>query len=278
MINPGYLRGLGIPLVRGREFDERDGPASAPVAIVSSALARRYFPGQDPIGRKIMVPSPGRGDVEVAREVVGIAGDVRYLTRSSGQSVEIYLPYAQATWPNLYVMLRTTGDPSALAPQVRALLRTPGSNRQYIAEVLTMQERISALNDKPRLNSLLAVLFACVALLLAAVGIYGVVSYSTLQRAREIGVRMALGATPRDIVRWIVGQAALLTSIGLAAGLLGSLALSRALASLLYGPNAAGSLPLLIASLVLGSVALLASYIPARRAVHGDPVATLRAE
>jgi putative ABC transport system permease protein len=278
LINSGYLRALGIPLVQGREFDARDGAANPPVAIVSRSLARRYFPGENPIGRKIVVATPGKAAIEVSREIVGVAGDVRYLTRPADESLEIYLPYLQTTWPNIYVLIRTTGDPSALAPALRAVLRDPGSNRQSIGDLLTMQERISALNDKPRLNSLLAALFASIALVLAGVGIYGVVSYSTLQRAQEIGVRMALGATPRDIVRWILGQALALTIAGLALGLLGHFALSRALTSLLYGASAIGGLPLLFAVLVLGSVALLASYIPARRAVRGDPLSALRSE
>jgi putative ABC transport system permease protein len=141
-----------------------------------------------------------------------------------------------------------------------------------------MRERISALNDKPRLNSLLAALFAAIALLLAGIGIYGVVSYSTVQRAQEIGIRMALGAAPRDIVRWILGQASLLAAAGLALGVLGYFALSRVLASLLYGAGASDGWSLLAAVFVLGSIALLASYIPARRAVRGDPVANLRSQ
>ena len=204
----------------------RDSP---PVAIVSTSLARRYFPGENPIGRKLIVATPGQAAIEVTREIVGVAGDVRYLTRPGEESLEIYLPYAQTTWPNIYVIIRTTGDPSSLAPELRAVLRDPAWNRQSIGDLTTMQARISALNDKPRLNSLLAALFAGIALLLAGVGIYGVVSYSTLRRAQEIGIRMALGATPPDIVRWILGQALLLTIAGLALGLLGHLALSRAL-------------------------------------------------
>jgi ABC-type antimicrobial peptide transport system permease subunit len=175
-------------------------------------------------------------------------------------------------------MLRTTGDPAGVAPQLRAVLRDAAWNRQSIADLTTMQERISALNDKPRLNSLLAALFAAIALLLAGVGIYGVVSYSIMRRAQEIGIRMALGATPRDIVHWILGQALLLTISGLALGWLGYLAVSRALASLLYGAGAYDGWSLLLAVLVLGSIAILASYIPARRAVRGDPVTALRSE
>ena len=278
LVNNGYLRVLGIPLLRGRDFDARDRDDSPPVAIVSSSLARRYFPGENPIGRKLIVATPGKAAIEVTREIVGVAGDVRYLTRPSEESLEIYLPYVQTTWPNIYVMVRTIGDPASLAPQLRAALRDPGWNRQSVADLMTMQDRISALNDKPRLNSLLAVLFAGIALLLAAIGIYGVVSYSTLQRAQEIGIRMALGATPQDIVRWILGQALLLAVAGMALGLLGYFALSRVLASLLYGAAANDGLSLLLAVLVLGAIAMLASYIPARRAVRGDPVAALRSE
>ena len=278
LINRGYLRSLGIPLVQGREFDTRDRDDSPPVAIVSDSFARRYFPGENPIGRKLIVATPGKAAIEVTREIVGVAGDVRYLTRPSEASLEIYLPFVQTTWPNIYVMMRTIGDPAALAPGLRAALRDPGWNRQSIADVTTMQERISVLNDKPRLNSLLAALFAAIALLLAGIGIYGVISYSTSQRAQEIGIRMALGATPRNIVRWILGQALLLAIAGMALGLLGYFALARVLASLLYGAGANDGWSLLAAVLVLGAIALLASYIPARRAVRGDPVAALRSE
>jgi putative ABC transport system permease protein len=277
LVNPGFLRTLGIPLVEGREFDARDRLDTPPVAIISNSLARRFFPGQDPIGRKIIVPTPGKSTVEVEREIVGVAGDIHYLTRPSLDSLEIYLPYVQATWPNMYVFVRTSADPANFAPQLRAALRAPGFNRQSIADLMTMQERISALNDKPRLNSLLAALFAAIALLLAGVGIYGVISYSSMQRAREIGVRVALGATPRDIIGSIMGRALVLAATGLSIGLLGVLALSRALSSLVYGVGV-GGWPLVFAFLVLGLVALLASYLPARRAVRRDPVAALRSE
>ncbi len=278
LINSGYFRTLGISLVQGREFDTRDRDDGPPVAIVSNSLARRYFPDENPIGRKLIVATPGKAATEVTREIVGVAGDVRYLTRSSEESLEIYLPYVQTTWPNIYVMVRTIGDPAGVAPQLSAALREPGWNRQSIADLRTMQDRISALNDKPRLNSLLAAIFAGIALLLAGIGIYGVVSYSTSQRAQEIGIRMALGATPRAIVRWILGQALLLAILGITLGLLGYLALSRVLASLLYGAGVNDGLSLLLAVLVLGAIALFASYIPARRAVRGDPVAALRSE
>jgi putative ABC transport system permease protein len=278
LINGSYFRTLEIPLRQGRPFDDRDGGDAPPVAIVSSSLAQRYFPGQNPVGGKIIVATPGKAAIEVTREIVGVAGDIRYLTRSAEESLEIYLPYAQTTWPNIYVMLRTGRDPNSLAPSVRSALREPGLNLESTADLRSMEDRIAALNDKPRLNSILAATFAAIAVLLAAVGVYGVVSYSASQRAREIGVRVALGATPRDIVRWIMGQALRLTSAGLALGLMIHFALSPVLANLIYGASPRDALSLVAGVIVLGSLALAASYIPARRAVRGDPMAALRSE
>jgi len=278
LINAGYFQALGIPSLQGREFEARDRDGASPVAVISQSLARRYFPGENPVGRKIIVPSPGKSNIEVAREIVGVAGDVRYLTRPGEESLEIYLPYLQTPWPNLYVMVRTLGDPSAFAPELRAVLRDPQWNRESVADLMTMQDRISALNDKPRLNSRLASLFALLALLLAAVGIYGVVSYSTSRRAPEIGIRLALGAVPRDIIGWILKQALVVASIGLALGLAGYFALSRALAGVLYGVSPTDGVSLVGSVLILAGIALVASYIPARRAVRVDPVAALRSE
>lgn len=278
LINEAYFRTLGIPILQGRPFDQRDRDGTPLVAIVSDSLARRFFPGQNPIGRKIMVAGPGKAPSEVTREITGVAGDIRYLTRGAEDSLQIYLPYAQSTWPNLYIMLRTTGQPATLAPSVRAALREPGFNLQSIADLHSMEERIATLNDKPRLNSALAAIFAGIAVLLTAIGVYGVVSYSASQKAREIGVRVALGATPRDIIRWILGQALRLTAAGVAIGLIVYLALSPMLAGFIYGARPLDAWSLLLGVIVLASLALLASYIPARRAVRGDPMTALRSE
>jgi len=278
LINGSYFKTLGIPLLQGRAFEDRDDEGAPPVAIVSSSLARRFFPEQNPIGRKIIVATPGKAAIEVTREIVGVAGDIRYLTRREEESLEIYLPYVQTTWPNIYVTLRTTRDPNTLAPSVRAALRAPGLNRQSMADLRGMEDRIAAVNDKPRFNSLLAAAFAAIAVLLAAVGVYGVVAYSVSQKAQEIGIRMALGATPRDIVHWILGHAFRLTCAGLALGLIAYLALSPILGSLIYGASPRDAWSLLLGVIGLGSLALAASYIPARRAVRGDPMAALRSE
>jgi putative ABC transport system permease protein len=277
LINTGYFKTIGTRVLEGREFDERDRADAPPVAVISATLARRFFSGQNPIGHKIVVPTPGKTRFEVAREIVGVAGDIHYLTRTEEDSAEIYLPYLQAGWPAVYVMVRTDGDPKVLAPAARAALGESGFE-QPIAEVRTMEERIAELNGKPRLNSVLAVIFSGIALALAAVGIYGVISYTTAQRSQEIGVRMALGASAGGIVGWIMRQALSLAAAGVMLGLAGHFVLSRVLVSLLYGisPNDANTLASAVAVLIL--IAILASYVPARRAVKGDPMAALRAE
>jgi predicted permease len=275
LINAGYFAASGVPIVRGRAFDGRDQVDSPPVAIISSALARRYFPGQNPIGHTLTMA--GSGDSDVVREIVGVAGDVRYLTRLPQDSIEIYVPYGQTIWPTVYVLVRTDGDVASLAPAMRAALQQPPW-RQPISNVQSMEDWVSTLSGKARLNSLLAAIFAAIALALAAVGIYGVISYSVVQRKKEIGIRMALGATPDDILRWIVRQALVLTVVGVAIGLAGHFALSRVIRGLLYGTSPSDTSTWLGSAVLLGLIAVVASYIPARRAMRSDPVTALRAE
>jgi putative ABC transport system permease protein len=277
MINPDYFKATGVPILRGRRFDERDQEDAPQVAVISSALAQRYFAGQNPIGRTLLMSNPGKADADITREIVGVAGDVRYLTKRPEDSVEIYVPYGQTTWPTIYVFVRTEGNPGSLAPAVRAALQQPPW-RQPISSVQTVEEWIDTLNGKARLNSTLAAAFAAIALALAAVGIYGVISYSVIQRHKEIGIRIALGASPDDILRWIVRQAMLLAAIGVAIGLAGHFALSRVMRSLLYGTSPSDTSSWLGAAAILALTAAAASYIPARRAMHGDPVKALRAD
>lgn len=277
LINSAYFKASGIPIVRGRQFDSRDREDSPPVAIVSSALAQRFFAGQNPIGRTLLMTNLGKNGSEVAREIVGVAGDVRYLTRRPEDSVEIYVPYGQGTWPTVYVFVRTDGDPDSLAPAVRAALQQ-SPWRQPISSVKSMEEWIDTLNGKARLNSLLAAVFAAIALALAAIGIYGVISYSVVQRTKEIGIRMALGATPDNILHSVVRQAMVLAAAGVALGLAGHFALSRLIRSVLYGTSPNDVPTWMGSAAILGLIAVLASYIPARRAMRSDPVTALRAE
>ncbi len=277
MVNRDYFKATGVPILRGRPFDERDRENAPQVAIVSSALARRYFAGRNPIGRTLLMANPGKGDDDITREIVGVAGDVRYLTKRPEDSAEIYVPYGQTTWPTVYVFARTLGDPGSLAPAVRAALQE-APWRQPISMVQTVEEWIGTLNGKARLNSILAITFAAIALALAAVGIYGVVSCSVAQRHKEIGIRMALGASPNEILRWIVRQAMLLAAAGVAIGLAGHFALSRVIRSLLYGTSPSDTFTWLGAAALLALTAAVASYIPARRAMQSDPVTALRAE
>jgi putative ABC transport system permease protein len=277
LVNSGYFRATGVPIVRGRAFDERDREDSPPVAIISGALARRYFAGQNPIGRTLQTATLGKGDSDVAREIVGVAGDIRYLTRRPEDSVEIYVPYGQATWATVYVFVRTEGEPASVAPAIRAALQQSGW-RQPISSVRSTEDWIATLNGKARLNSLLAAIFAAIALALAAVGIYGVMSYSVVQRHKEIGIRIALGATPDNILRWIVRQAIVLAAAGVAIGLAGHFALSRVIRGLLYGTSPNDMPTWIGAAAMLGLIAAVASYIPARRAMRSDPATALRTE
>jgi putative ABC transport system permease protein len=277
MINPDYFKATGVPILHGRPFDGHDREDSPQVAIISSALARRYFAGQNPIGRTLLMSNPGKSDADITREIVGVAGDVRYLTKRPEDSAEIYVPYGQTTWPTVYVFVRTLGDPGSLAPAVRAALQE-APWRQPISSVQSVDEWIGTLNGKARLNSILAGTFAAIALALAAVGIYGVVSYSVAQRNKEIGIRMALGASPDDILHWIVRQAMLLAAAGVGIGLAGHFALARVMRSFLYGTSPSDTSSWLAAAAILALTAAAASYIPARRAMRGDPVKALRAE
>jgi putative ABC transport system permease protein len=277
LINAGYFKTLSIPILQGREFGEHDIEQGRLVAIISESLAKRYFGGQNPLGRMLLVATPGRTGSTAPREVVGVAADIRYLTRGADDSVEIYLPYLQNTWPINWVVVRSERDPRELVPAMRAALRSDGW-AQPISEVSSMEDRIAKLNGTPRWNSLLAAIFAGIALALAAVGIYGVVSFTTTQRTREIGIRMALGATNRDIVIYFARQALLLALAGVAIGLVGHFAVSRLLRTLLYGTHPNDVFTIVTASLLLGLIAIIASYIPVRRALRADPMVALRTD
>ncbi len=278
LVSPGYFRTAGIRMAQGRAFDERDRENAPPVAIVSRSLARRHWPGEDPLGKRIIISTPGgRGPVEAAREVVGIVEDIRYPTMKPEDSIEIYLPFEQNTWPHFHVLVRAGTEPMSLAASVRGAVRVVDVELP-VYEAQAMTGLLAKVNGRPRWNSLLFGLFAAIALVLAAVGVYGVISYTVSQRVQEIGVRMAMGATAPEIGRWVLRQGLALAAGGMVIGLGGYFAVARVLARLLYGISPLDGVSIAAAVVLVGFIAIAASWAPAHRATRVDPVVALRSE
>jgi putative ABC transport system permease protein len=276
-VSPEYFRALNIPLRRGRAFAESDAKRSPPVVIVNESLARKYFTGAEPLGQQLVLDGPD-GRPLPPREIVGVVGNVRFEGLNGEEVAEYYIPFQQSPAPTMEVVVRSKGpDAAALAPAVRGALKDVDPN-MLIWETRTMDELVGRSVAPQRFNVALLGLFAALALMLAAVGIYGVMSYTVTQRTHEIGIRMALGARGRDVLRMVVRQGMLLTLLGLAVGLVGALALTRLMSSLLYGVSATDPLVFAAVSLLLAGVALLSCYVPARRATKVDPMVALRYE
>jgi putative ABC transport system permease protein len=286
MVTPDYFRALNIPLRRGRYFSEGDSRSSPAVALINETLARRYFPNKDPIGQLLTVGKiEGPDFAEPPRQIVGVVGDVRDELKTEAPAA-VYVPNTQAPDGAMRLfnrilpvnfVIRTSVDPLSLAAAVQQEILAV-DRRRAIFGVRSLEQVTADSISSQRFQMLLLGIFAAVALLLAAIGLYGVISYSVRQRTEEIGIRMALGARPRDILKLIVGQGLILTLLGLALGLTGASALTRLLAGLLFGVKATDPATFAAIALVLASVALLASYIPARRAMKIDPLIALRRE
>jgi predicted permease len=281
-ITPGYFRVLQIPIVEGRTFSDADNEKSAPVVIISAATARRYWPGQNPIGKHL------RPDWDTAwRTVVGVAADVRQYDLA-GHSPNylngvFYMPYPQSTNSqqqlplSMTLIVRTVADPVEVASRIRELVRELNPNVP-VSEVRSMESLLAESTQQSHSLTWLFVAFAGVALLLAAIGAYGVVSYSTAQRTFEIGMRMALGATKSHIFAMVLRQSLRLVLAGLAVGIAASLVLARALSAFLYGVTAADPMTYLAVCSLLVAIALIAGFVPARRAAEVDPLKALRSE
>jgi predicted permease len=271
-ISPNYFSTLGIALLKGRDFTGDDTSGSTPVAIVSQALAQRTWPGEDPIGKRIRLV---RENAVV--QVVGVASDVRTWPNGMTPKPEIYFPYAQQTrWVSVFLM-RTAGDPAAITDTVRQRIWSVEPDAT-MGPARTMREQMMRPLRRPRFNTTLMVLFASLATVLALVGVYGVVSFATAQRTREIGVRMALGASRADVLRMVLSGSLKLVIVGIAAGTIASLAGVRVLESLLYGVRATDPLTFIAIPILLAAATLLACYFPARRATRVDPIEALRTE
>ena len=275
VISPDYFPAIGIELHKGNQFTDRDTAEQPGVAIVNETAAQRYWPGVDPLGKRIKRGRPESKNPWLT--VIGIVSGSRQLSLKEGSQPEIYVPYLQNPGLTFTLVARTASDPRSLTGALRKEVLS--ADREIPAvNIKLMEELISNSVAKERFYVLLLAVFAVLALILAAVGVYGVMSYSVTLRTRDIGIRMALGARPVDIFKHIVGQALLLGLIGLGVGIVLAIASTRVMSSLLYGINATDPLTLAITSLVLLAVALLASYLPARRATRVDPLVTLRYE
>jgi putative ABC transport system permease protein len=269
-----YFRTMNIAVLRGRVFTDYDTANTPQVMVVSNAFVDRYFPNEDPIGRRIIFD----GSDKTAREIVGVVADVRRKGLDVNVHPEMYVSQLQRPERRMNLVIRTEArDASELTPAARAAVKAFDPN-QIIWRVQTLEQLLSTSVAPRRFNMLLLGIFAGVALALAAVGLYGVMSYSVSWRTREIGIRMALGAKRADVLRLVVRQGMTMTLIGLALGLVGAFSISRVLRGLLYGVSSTDPLTFIVVSIVLLGVALLACLVPARRATHVDPIIALRTE
>jgi putative ABC transport system permease protein len=269
-ISEDYFRTMGIAMMKGRDFNERDTPDAPPVVIINPAAARQFWPNEDPIGKRIKA-------LRQVREIIGVSGEVKQAGLDKPSDPEIFLPYQQAPFLYLQLAVRTTDDPMKMVAAIRHEVQAIDQDLP-LTGIKTMDQYLSESIANPRFQSRVLSLFAAIALLLAAVGLYGVMSYSVAQRTHEIGVRMALGARSSDVLKLVVGKGLRLTLIGIAIGLVVAVALTRLLASLLFGVSTTDPATFVIIALLLISVALLACYLPARRATKVDPMVALRYE
>jgi putative ABC transport system permease protein len=273
IVSNNYFDVMKIPLRSGRYFSEHDTKDSLHVAVVNEVLAHLYWPNEDPVGRFIEMAAFGAGHCQI----VGIVADIRQTNLSDGPAPGIYIPYTQEPMPWQTLVVRTKNDPMGLAGLIRHEVAALDSE-QPVGRVATLDELMEASTAQPRFRTFLLGSFAGVALLLSAIGIYGVMAYTVSRRTREVGVRMALGASPVDILKLIFGESMTLTLLGVGFGLIGAYAVTRVMKTLLFGVTSTDPFTFTSVTLLLCSVALLASFIPARRAMRVDPMAALRDE
>jgi predicted permease len=278
VIEPGYFRTMAIPVLRGRTFNEREFSRQSNVVMINKVFADGYFRGKNPLGQKINLHLVGvTGKPDLPDEIVGVVGDVHESTLAAAPDPLAYLPYPEAPYKAMTVVVRTATPPLSLVPAVRGALHRMDKD-QPMARISTMDQLVANSVARSRFMMFLLSAFAGFALVLACIGIYGVMAYSVAQRTREIGIRMALGAQKNDVLKMAIGQGFRLTLLGIVMGIAGAIALTRFLSSLLYGVRPSDPLTFVAVSLLLAAVALLACYIPARRAMRVDPMVALRYE
>jgi putative ABC transport system permease protein len=274
---------MGTTLLKGRTFTDQDGPESPVVAVIDESMARRYWPNEDPIGAHIK-GGDARGHNDDWATIIGVARDMRRGGLERQPTAHVFTWYRQnllygvpdSTWPGDLVV-RTTQDPQAIAGSLRALVRNL-NDRVILSPVTTLQDQLSNQLAPRRFQTSLLGIFSLLALMLAAIGIYGLMHYSVARRTHDIGVRMALGANHADVLRMILGESSQLAVIGIVAGLAGAAVVTRVLRNMLFGVQPGDPLTFAVVSILLAAIALLASFIPARRATKVDPVIALRYE
>lgn len=274
-ITPEYFQTMGTPIMAGRAFTDADGPDAPEVVIINETFARRFWPDEDPLGKRWKFGGPGSQGPWIT--IVGIVADSRRTGFDAQPRCEAFFPNAQGPSGALTVVVRTANDPLQLAPTLRANVHSIDPDLP-VHNIKTMDELLGSMMSQRRLNMLLFGILAGVALVLAAVGIYGVIAYSVTERTHEIGIRIALGAPSTEILKLVMGQAMLLAAGGVVLGLLAAFALTRVMSRLLYGVSATDATTFVVIAVLLPSVGLLASYIPARRAMKVDPMVALRHE
>jgi putative ABC transport system permease protein len=273
-VTPGYIESLAIPLVEGRLLTDADREDAPAVAIVNLAAARRYWPNESPIGRRLQIDGGPPW-----RTVIGVVGDVRHQGLDAAAQPELYIPFAQTPYPNstMTLVVRTSSDPRTFATRVKEVLAAIDPNLP-LTRVQTMDDVLRGSVGAPRFRALLLGGFSFIALMLAAVGVYGVMSYFVTERRREFGIRAALGATRADLLRLVLGRSTPLIAAGIALGLTAGVALARIVRTLLFGVTPFDVVTLIVVSVLLTSVALVACYVPARRASRIHPVHVLRGD
>jgi putative ABC transport system permease protein len=274
-VTPAWFRTMGIPQLAGRDFTAADAVDAPPVAIISESLARRDFPGENPLGKRLRVRIKHPAGVEY--EIVGVVGDIRMTSLEAAAGPAVYVPHTQLAIGMMSIVVRTPMDPHNLVTGIASAVRQLDPELP-LADVRTMSEVVDLTLSRPRVVAALLAVFAILALVLAAVGVYGVMAYSVSERTHEIGVRMALGATPESVLGLVILQACRLIVVGVAVGLIGAVGLTRVLNSLLFDTDARDPWTLALTALVLMIVAVVAAVVPAVRGTRVSPIQALRVQ
>jgi putative ABC transport system permease protein len=279
VISPGFFPTLKVPLLKGRNFTEQDGASGPPVVVVDEEMVKRYWPNADPIGKRVTFDMPERDTVVNWMTVVGVVGHAKQEGLDAENRVQMYHTYHRLSFigNGMSFAVRTVGDPNRALPAVRAALHSIDPDVP-ISNAATMDDNIANSMGQRKFAMMLLGLFAVMAVVLASIGIYGVMSYSVTQRSHEIGIRMALGAARRNVLRMVMGQGLVLVGAGVAIGVLGAFGLTRLIASQLFGVRPTDPTTFIVVALTLIGVAALATFIPAMRATRVDPVVALRDE